>query len=627
MWWLRSPGRNDNFVAFVNPNGRVDSEGIMLSSGPILGVRPAFYLNLDAVLFTSTAEGGKSSGAEGAGSLAKVPDSVSTEYKLTLLDSSRNLQISGASAQTQLTPGKSITLNYTHAFFDSNNEYLSAMIVNETSRRPVYYGRVKQLVDINDVNGEVTISIPAADNFTGGQYTLYVFNEQYNGDKETDYSSALIPVGSMSVGYTVTYEPGANGNGTSFTAQKTSGQELTLAGASFTRDGYTQTGWSLTDGGEKAYDLGGSYTTDAPITLYPVWTQNTYAVTLNIRLDGVTYSGLTVALDASPNATSPSYALTEGNEGAYTHGAMPAGMYHVYVNGAYIGRQISSEHGGTWKIDYYTVSFDANGGAPAPQNQIVLAGNMATEPTGMTMPEHAFEGWYSGDQQWNFAAPVNQTLVLKANWSSISPETYELNVISGSSSGNYAAGVKVTIQADEAPAGMRFKQWEIVPAVTFVEGDVNTASAQIIMPESAVTATAQYEKIPAELTITDQPEDQFVVDGQSATFKIVATGDGVRYQWYINRGDGRGWCALDGAISIEYITSQTDLSCDGFQYACKVSDMHGNTLKSEVATLHVSAIPVIPETGDNSSPGLYLIMIILGCAGLMLLGRKRKYVR
>ena len=46
----------------------------------------------------------------------------------------------------------------------------------------------------------------------------------------------------------------------------------------FTRDGYLQTGWSLTDGGEKAFDLGGSYTTNAAQTFYPFWTAN-YSLT------------------------------------------------------------------------------------------------------------------------------------------------------------------------------------------------------------------------------------------------------------------------------------------------------------------------------------------------------------
>ena len=74
--------------------------------------------------------------------------------------------------------------------------------------------------------------------------------------------------------YVITYSPGANGTGLQQTATKTSGVTLKLMDATFTRTGYTQTGWTTTDGGEKVYDLGASYTEDAAVTLYPVWTEN-----------------------------------------------------------------------------------------------------------------------------------------------------------------------------------------------------------------------------------------------------------------------------------------------------------------------------------------------------------------
>ncbi len=74
--------------------------------------------------------------------------------------------------------------------------------------------------------------------------------------------------------YTVAYHPGADGTGSGATDTKTQDVALTLRGAIFTREGYTQTGWASTDGSAKAYDLGGSYTNNAAIDLYPVWTRN-----------------------------------------------------------------------------------------------------------------------------------------------------------------------------------------------------------------------------------------------------------------------------------------------------------------------------------------------------------------
>ena len=87
-WWLRSPGSDDLLAVFVPASGGVDSSGFPVAH-PGHAVRPAFNLNLDAVLFTSAAVGGKSSGAVGADALIFVSNYSGSEWKLTLQDSSR----------------------------------------------------------------------------------------------------------------------------------------------------------------------------------------------------------------------------------------------------------------------------------------------------------------------------------------------------------------------------------------------------------------------------------------------------------------------------------------------------------------------------------------------------------
>ena len=78
--------------------------------------------------------------------------------------------------------------------------------------------------------------------------------------------------------YTVTYDPGSHGTGLRQTETKIQNVALTLEGAIFTRAGYVQTGWSTSDGGSKAYGLSASYGTNAAVTLYPYWTENTYSI-------------------------------------------------------------------------------------------------------------------------------------------------------------------------------------------------------------------------------------------------------------------------------------------------------------------------------------------------------------
>ena len=79
----------------------------------------------------------------------------------------------------------------------------------------------------------------------------------------------------------VTYQPGTNGSGNAVTDIKFYNDALTLRGALFTRTGYTQVGWATVDGGEKVYAFGGGYTTNAVLTLYPVWNTNKYTITFD----------------------------------------------------------------------------------------------------------------------------------------------------------------------------------------------------------------------------------------------------------------------------------------------------------------------------------------------------------
>ena len=174
-WWLRSPGSKTFYVAIVSSDGSVQYSGISIrKQNNHLTVRPAFNLNLNSVLFTSAAVGGKPDGG-----LTEVPEYSGNEWKLTLLDSSRNFAVTEKTADGY--PNDTITLNYSGATKGAN-EYISAIIVDNNGAQ--YYGRVAQPTA---ESGTVEIKIPS--DIAPGNYTLKVFSEQYNGDYKTDYAS------------------------------------------------------------------------------------------------------------------------------------------------------------------------------------------------------------------------------------------------------------------------------------------------------------------------------------------------------------------------------------------------------------------------------------------------------
>ena len=175
-WWLRSPGSQAYHVAVVDPDGSVHYSGYTIRHYRTRGVRPAFNLNLNSVLFTSAAMGGKPDGG-----LTAVPEYGGNEWKLTLLDNSRNFAVTETTASGD--PGDTLTLHYNEAT-TGINEYISVILADNSGAQ--YYGRVAQPTA---ESGTVEIKIPS--DIAPGDYTLKMFSEQCNGDHKTDYAGAL----------------------------------------------------------------------------------------------------------------------------------------------------------------------------------------------------------------------------------------------------------------------------------------------------------------------------------------------------------------------------------------------------------------------------------------------------
>ena len=179
FWWLRSPSELPNAAAYVDGNGNIQYHG-MYDFRSEYGVRPAFNLNSDSVLFASAAVGGKPEDG-----LTEVSEYTGNEWKLTLRDSSRSSfrVIGDVVAAVDDTTGDTVKIRYTGAKTGAN-EYVSALIA-PYSGNITYYGRSN--APLTETDGTAELTIPAG--FAPGTYTLLVFNEQYNGDYNTDYAS------------------------------------------------------------------------------------------------------------------------------------------------------------------------------------------------------------------------------------------------------------------------------------------------------------------------------------------------------------------------------------------------------------------------------------------------------
>ena len=176
FWWLRSPGEVYGGAADVHGSGYVEFFGTSVYGE--YGVRPAFNLDLNSVLFTSAAEHGKV-----ADLTTPIAEYAGDEWKLTLHDSDRD----DFTAKTVLVNGSVLEVEYKNAKV-GDNEYISA-VIKDADGSISRYTRVVQLDGTtNGTCGRAAIDLTGID-MTGK--TLCVFNEQFNGDHKTDYAGAL----------------------------------------------------------------------------------------------------------------------------------------------------------------------------------------------------------------------------------------------------------------------------------------------------------------------------------------------------------------------------------------------------------------------------------------------------
>ena len=71
--------------------------------------------------------------------------------------------------------------------------------------------------------------------------------------------------------YTITYKKGSDPSDSVKTGKKIHGVAFTLLSTPFSHENYTQVGWSTSVDGAKKFDMGGTYSDDKGLTLYPCW--------------------------------------------------------------------------------------------------------------------------------------------------------------------------------------------------------------------------------------------------------------------------------------------------------------------------------------------------------------------
>ena len=102
--------------------------------------------------------------------------------------------------------------------------------------------------------------------------------------------------------------------------------------------------------------------------------------------------------------------------------------------------------------------------------------------------------------------------------------------------------------------------------------------------EAAETATIVSNGAPK---IKTQPKSQSVKQGAKVTFKVAASGSGLKYQWYYRTSSSGSWKKVSGGTKATL--KITVGRYNGYQYRCKVSNKSGS-VTSKAAKLKVDQI-------------------------------------
>ena len=252
-------------------------------------------------------------------------------------------------------------------------------------------------------------------------------------------------------------------------------------------------------------------------------------------------------------------------------------------------------------VELFTVTFDPDNGDES-WNVIIGEGGLLTRPENDPEKEdYDFAGWYVGDSLFDFDSPVYSAMTLKAKWTLKLPE-----IIKHPESVSADIGESVTFSVEAKGIDLSYQwffrasekeEWQEVSApdgnassYTFVAEAAQYGSqyrCEVSNSSGSVYSDTATLKINmAKPKIITQPLSLTVITGETATFKVVASGELLTYQWYMREAGGTLKPLQAVSAKKDTFKVVTKLAHDGRQYCCKVSNPAGNTYTVTV-TLHV----------------------------------------
>ena len=197
----------------------------------------------------------------------------------------------------------------------------------------------------------------------------------------------------------------------------------------------------------------------------------------------------------------------------------------------------------------------------------------------------------------DFAANVT-TLISQKTDTSLNNLTGSVSLVAGDNINVTTAGQNVVISGEQGGIA-----WSTPPqsgSSPGSPGDIAYDDNHLYLRTSQAWRQVALSPISTNITISQQPSNQSVADGQDATFTVLATagGETIAYQWEQSADNGSTFVDVANATS-NSLTVTANLSLDGYQYRASLSAPGAADVISEVAALTVSpAITITAQPQD-----------------------------
>ncbi len=232
--------------------------------------------------------------------------------------------------------------------------------------------------------------------------------------------------------YRVVFSGNGADGGTTMASQSFSYDESkNLTNNTFTRTGYAFAGWATTSSGPKAYDNNQAVQNltaaqNSTVTLYAVWTPNTYSVSFNAGTGSGTMNSQTHTYDAAQALTDNAFTCAGYSFSGWNTQANGTGLNYAdeatVINLAMTG---SVTLYAQWTADTYSLAFNSNNGVGSMDNQNFATGDSGTVSANrFVKPGYTFNGWNTkaDGSGTNYAADAS--LMSLDNLTAASPTLY-----------------------------------------------------------------------------------------------------------------------------------------------------------------------------------------------------------